>query len=257
MQKKSLILPGLSLLFGAAGFFLRGAELRTAFEPVTGLFIAGKPATAALIILSVVFAALCILLLLRERGKLSVPDSFSAAFNCAGPSGFVFFAAYCASAALMLAGGVAHLLASPQKLGLVFAVLSAVAGICVFLRALALLRSGGSTRLCNAVTVIFFCLFLVEVYRGHTSDPTLLNFAYSILALVFSLLAAYYCAGFDFGRKDAYKAMFCCAEAAYFCFVIFADSFALYTKLLIAAAFLYSLTNLALLRSSCACGSEN
>ncbi|MBQ4369547.1 MAG: hypothetical protein II784_00955, partial [Oscillospiraceae bacterium] len=150
-----MILPGLSLLFGAAGFALRGDELRTAFELGNGLFIAGKPATAALIILSVVFAALCILLLLRERGKLSVPDSFSSAFNCAGPSGFVFFAAYCVSAALMLAGGIALLLSSPQKLGLVFAVVSIASGACVSLRALALRRSGGSTRLFNAVTVIF------------------------------------------------------------------------------------------------------
>jgi len=256
MQKKFLILPGLSFLFGAAGFFIRSAELRTAIEPITGLTIAGKPATAALIALSVIFAALCILYLIRSKSSISAPESFSAAFSCVGASGLVFFAVYCASAALMLAGGIALLLSSPQKLGLVFAVVSIASGACVFLRALALRRSGGSTRLLNAVTVIFFCLFLVDVYRGHTSDPTLLNFAYKILALVFSLLGSYYCAGFDFGRRDARKALFCCALAVYFCFITFADSLALYLKLLAAAAFLFSLANLALLRLSCARGTE-
>lgn len=254
MQKKFFILPGLSLLFGAAGFFIRSAELRTAIEPVTGLVIPGKSATSALIALSAVFAALCIILLLRAGKNITAPDSFAAAFPCSGPAGVVFFAMFCASAALMLAGGIVLFLSSPPALGLIFAALAVIAAVCVFMRALYLLRSGGNTRPFNAVIVVYFCMFLVSVYRGYTAEPNLLIFAYKILALVFSLLAAYYCAGFDFGRRDARKALFCCAMAVYFCFVVFADNFALHLKLLMSAAFLFSLADLTLLRSGCGRG---
>ena len=43
-MKKEILLPALAAAGGAAGFALRRWELATAFEPDTGLPIAGMPA---------------------------------------------------------------------------------------------------------------------------------------------------------------------------------------------------------------------
>ena len=53
-----ILLPVLAVVGGVGGFFLRRWELATAFEAETGLAIPGAPATVALIVLSVVVAAL-------------------------------------------------------------------------------------------------------------------------------------------------------------------------------------------------------
>ena len=56
-MRKDILLPGVAVAGGAAGFLLRRWELSTAFEPDTGLPVAGAPATWALIALTVVVAA--------------------------------------------------------------------------------------------------------------------------------------------------------------------------------------------------------
>ena len=45
-MRKDILLPGVAVVGGAAGFLLRRWELSTAFEPDTGLPVAGAPATS-------------------------------------------------------------------------------------------------------------------------------------------------------------------------------------------------------------------
>ena len=48
-MRKDIILPGLAVAGGAAGFALRKWQLSAAYHPETGLFTHGFPATLSLI----------------------------------------------------------------------------------------------------------------------------------------------------------------------------------------------------------------
>ena len=48
-MRKNIILPALAVAGGAAGFLLRRWQLASAYQPDTGLFVHGAPATGALL----------------------------------------------------------------------------------------------------------------------------------------------------------------------------------------------------------------
>ena len=82
-MRKDILLPGVAVVGGAAGFLLRRWELSTAFEPDTGLPVAGAPATWALIALTVVVAAVLAVLC---RGTHRVfPGGYDEAFGAPYP----------------------------------------------------------------------------------------------------------------------------------------------------------------------------
>ncbi|MDR2665345.1 MAG: hypothetical protein LBC21_03580, partial [Oscillospiraceae bacterium] len=57
MRRFPIFLIVFSVLAAAAGFFIRGAELRSAFDPISGLAIPGAGATGLLIALTAAVAA--------------------------------------------------------------------------------------------------------------------------------------------------------------------------------------------------------
>ena len=77
-MRKDILLPGVAVVGGAAGFLLRRWELSTAFEPDTGLPVAGAPATWALIALTVVVAAVLAVLIVPVRRMLENSRSSAA-----------------------------------------------------------------------------------------------------------------------------------------------------------------------------------
>lgn len=77
-MRKEILLPAIAVVGGGAGFALRRWELATAFEADTGLPISGAPATMALIALSVVVAA--VLLILSFMGKYPRFSGYDQAF---------------------------------------------------------------------------------------------------------------------------------------------------------------------------------
>ena len=78
-MRKEILLPAIAVVGGGAGFALRRWELATAFEADTGLPISGAPATMALIALSVVVAA--VLLILSFMGKYPRFSGYDQAFS--------------------------------------------------------------------------------------------------------------------------------------------------------------------------------
>ena len=98
-MRKDILLPGVAVVGGAAGFLLRRWELSTAFEPDTGLPVAGAPATWALIALTVVVAAVLAVLC---RGTHRVfPGGYDEAFGA--PTNALYLTVLVAAAFLIMA----------------------------------------------------------------------------------------------------------------------------------------------------------
>ena len=78
-MRKDIILPGLALVGGAAGFVLRRWQLASAWRPEAELFTHGAPATLALL---GVLGAVLLALLALTLGERRRPENFLAAFAC-------------------------------------------------------------------------------------------------------------------------------------------------------------------------------
>ena len=100
-MRKEILLPAIAVVGGGAGFALRRWELATAFEPDTGLPIAGAPATMALIALSVAVAA--VLLALSLLGKYPRFQGYDQAFR--GERNTLYAMAGVLSAFLLIGAG--------------------------------------------------------------------------------------------------------------------------------------------------------
>ena len=97
-MRKNIILPALAVAGGAAGFLLRRWQLASAYQPDTGLFVHGAPATGALLgLTALLMAALAPLAGLdgggawkiwwRDRRKHKSPNSAQTEAAMAGALG--------------------------------------------------------------------------------------------------------------------------------------------------------------------------
>ena len=77
-MRKNIILPALAVAGGAAGFLLRRWQLASAYQPDTGLFVHGAPATGALLGLTALLMVVFLVLVCKRREGL---DDFLPAFG--------------------------------------------------------------------------------------------------------------------------------------------------------------------------------
>ncbi len=224
-MKKSFFLPGLALLLGVVGFFLRLWELSTAFEP-NGLPIPGAPATIALICLSVAVLVVLGLLSFRLcRGKAAL--TCAQAFTCPLAS-YITLNVICA--ALLLGAGAIAVMnyvaqADQQPSHLLVGGLAAASGVCILLSGKKNYRKEGDFRFNGLLLVppFFACLWLVVVYQFRAGDPIILDYVYQILAIISILLALYFMAGFSFEKGRPILTLWACGLGIYFSFVTLAD----------------------------------
>lgn len=252
-MRKELVLP-VAVAGGGIGFLLRRWELASAFEADTGLPIPGMPATMALILLSV--GMLAVLALLCRGGQRSFPGGYDEAFAAEGKP--LYMAAMVAAALLMAISGVLMLLGLPEAYAqaklqtagtpmLPLLPLAALAVLCLY-SAWSLLQLGknnyrgegngkySSSLLAPAYTA---CFWLIVTYQARSGDPIVLDYAYQLFAIIFTVLGAYFMAGFAFERPKVFRASFCSLCAMYFILVTLADGQDLATLVLCVAYFLY------------------
>jgi len=234
-----IMLPLTAVGFGLPGLLLRYIERSTVFDD-NGLAAPGAGISIALIVLCVLFAALTLSILIRI-GKVSEKGSYAEIFS---PGGTTFLLRLVSGALLALAA-VLYAVSSGGTAALVMALASAAAGVCLIMLSLSLKKSGsGGAMIFSAGILMFHCLFLILVYREHSADPELLNYAYKVLALVFTVLGSYYCSGIAFGRTHMKRAVFCCSAAVFFLLVIMADAHTLAVRTVMISAILLMLSQL-------------
>lgn len=199
---------------GLAGLFLRRWQLATAFEP-SGLLAPGKPATAALIAVVVLAAALAVgLSAVLFRGE--TPKGYLA--NLASPNLAVGLLTILAGA-LLFAGGVLGvrdfaLRMDERVIRLVQGLLLVPGGLCVgFIGLLGQQRREAKGRFHAALPVPAYCacVWLVAAYQGHTANPNVMEYVFLLLGIVCVITACYAAAAFSFEKP---KPILCGAMSA-------------------------------------------
>lgn len=221
-MRKDLILPGLALAGGAAGFALRRWQLSSAWRPEAELFTHGAPATLAL--LGVLGAALLILLALTW-GERRRPEHFLEAFGCPQAEQMTLWAA----AGLLMA--VSGLLGLGDALGQwqgramtvsaqPLSTLAAQTAACLLALpgGLGLLQMGrgayrgeenGTMSLLAPFPALAGLAWLFASHLRHGSEPVLMAYGFGLAAAGLLMLAHYYAAGFFFDRSKPRRTVFC------------------------------------------------
>ena len=248
-MRKEILLPGIAVAGGAAGLALRRWELATAFEPPEAgfrLHIPGSPATYALICLS---AVLLLAFLLLSRGKhRAFSGGYGAAFAAKGNT--LYITAAVLSGFLLLCSAVLNFMGLPAAYQTalemvsythanpVFSVLprvllgimSAAAFLCTLITARGNYRGEGKGRYSGSLLVPAYacCIWLIAAYQVRAGDPVTLDYIYELLAIIASLLAFYFIAGFSFEKAKTTRACLFSALGVYFSLVTLADGPELY-----------------------------
>lgn len=247
MDKKYIAAPAVAVAGGVVGFFLRGWELRTAFEPDTGLHIPGMPATWMLIILSVAMVA-ALAVLVRGFRSSGLSGGYDQAFAARGNTAYI--TCMVLSAFALLAAAVLLVLAFLRRENtavtrLLLAVMCAVSAICVLDTGKHNYRGGGQGKYRAALLLpgYTFCVWLITAYQVRAGDPVQLDYIYELFAIIAALLGLYYTAGFSFERPKVARASLFSLLGVYFSIVTLADGHDLPTTLLYCFAILMPLAS--------------
>ena len=247
---KKILLPAIAVAGGGAGFALRRWELATAFEPDTGLPIAGSPATTALIALSVLVAA--VLLALSLLGKYPRFEGYGQAFRARGNT--LYAMAGVLSAFLLIGAG--GLMAYDFVQGtnqlytrLIVAAMAVASGACVLVTVQGNFKGTGQGKYSVPLLIpaFAFCVWLIAAYQVRAGDPVQLDYVYELFAIIAGLLGLYFIAGFSFDKGRCVPAVFFSLLGVYFSLTTLADEHDWATLALYGFTILYLLTSSALL----------
>ena len=243
MRKTAGVLPFAALVLGAGGFFLRRVELKTAFEP-SGFAIPGATVTVALVALTAAALIFAAITGLAVRARYQSAPLYERAYRSGGAAllaGCLAGLAFLIGTALYLYEAVSG--GSAGIFDLVFAALAAISGFSLILLARAAFtgRFGGGLSYLSVFPALFFCLWLIAIYRENAPNPVILSYAYQITAACACAFVYYISAGCAFGKAYAGKMAFGHLAAVFFCAVALADPLPLWTKLFFGASLVFSL----------------
>ncbi len=245
VMRKLSLLPFGALLLGAAGAVLRRLQLTTAFDPYSGLPKSDSGLSALLLALVIAALALFAAAAVFVSLKLDAPGSFRKSFYTGS------YAAFALRAVLGLAVSVIAIVCVISG-----ADLMALTGVSRWVFALLLFLSGvGMTsmayysytqrrekpflKLFSVIPPLFYCYFMVALYRLNAGNPVLLDFCYGCMAFAAAALSFYYAAGYAYGRKNMAGTVFTSLASVFLMTLTLADSYTLPLKLVIAAGAVY------------------
>ena len=219
MRKNTLMVTGSALLLSAAGYFLRKASLKYGFEPGTGLAVLGSPINLALCLFSLFAAAAAVFAAcMATKGYISQAD-YRRAF---GDKGKMLTILRVFAGAAILAHGVLVLVKAETREVAVW-----LNGILPILAAAGILvscvlggKAGKTSRaeeLLLAAVPAFCAIRLLLCYQENASDPTLLHYAWDVLALAVMSCATYFTSGYASGVRRTKRTVMFLFLAVYFC----------------------------------------
>jgi len=239
-MRKEYLLPGLAVVGGAAGLALRRWQLTTALEPDTGLPIAGRPATYAFWGLTILMAAL--LILLSVKMAKGIPASYNEVFRCRS---FGCLLAVSAAGFLTVIAGVFALTERVETgmrlLKVLLGLFLVLSGGCILVIGKSNYRGEGKgTRSLLLLAPPFACcIWLLSSYRGWARDPVLRDYAVMMLAIMCGMMAHYFIACLSFEKARGVPACAAGLLAVYFSLATLTDGHTRSDLLLLAALILY------------------
>ena len=247
MRKSSVVFPLLAFIAGAAGFYLRYVELDTVFDSVTGLPGVNAPITLMLILLSAGIALISVVFAVIASLKHTSRVEYARAFS---PSGLMYLAVFFILSAAMMTANVMYFIQLRELGGLayidiVFLAFAALTAISLLILARAAYRGRGGIEMhvFSIIPSVFFCLWLVILYRQNASNPVILSYCYQCLALASAALSFYYGAGFAFKKSKPAKTIISYMLTIYFCTIILADDMPLPFKIIFSVIVVAQLIN--------------
>lgn len=229
MRKNSILILCIAAVGGAFGFFVRWLQLRSALDAETGLMRPGAASGRVLIALCVVVAAVQLLYTFRLRNRLPAPGLD---FFARGSAIYRFFCA--AMGLLTFVAGVLLLLAALRgRMVLCFflALLAMFAGLCMSALSMSATAGAAARCLCCTVPVLFFCFWLIVVYKNNASNPVIWSFCMPLLAITANVLGWFYLAGLAYDKPKPACLLFFCQYAPFLSLLSLADSAGLGEKL--------------------------
>lgn len=249
MRKNAVILPLSAAILGLCGFFLRSFEVRSIYDPTTGLFLRHTAVTTALVLLSVVVFVYCILTCVSIGKKYTASEEFSEAFYQKTPL-YLVISVILGLGWLVLSVDylINQINQSPSfpVIDVVFMILSALSAVAIIVlaRGAKMRKSGGGMLVWSVIPPIFLCLWLILTYKDHASSPDLLMYAFTYLAVAFSTLSFYYTAGYVYGKTAAGRTVLSYMMTIFLSIVILADTFTpRYIRLLFVVILVYHAIN--------------
>lgn len=246
MQKRSLA-PAAVLAAGIIGAVLRRMELDTAFEE-NGLPIPWARATVALALVSALVFVLCAALAVSLKKRFVPQEGFKRAYRT---DSYLLFAIMALLGGGVLVCAALLLISGGDVLGLtgwmryVFLLLMALSGIGMALMAYSV-YTRKDTRLLKIGSVmpsLFYCFWMVSLYRQNAGNPVILDYCYSALALGAAAVSSYYAAGYAFGRQSLSGCVLISLTAVYLLTVAAADPAPMTLRLVLAAGAVFITVN--------------
>ncbi len=257
MRKSAVAIPLFALIAGAIGFVFRQMEVNTGFESATGFAKRDFQLTAILIGLSALVIVLAAVYAIITGRKLKAENDYSKAF---APRGFLyigtsFVLGVCWLVAAVMyfiqkrAAGISAIESIPTPsvavIDYIFVFLAAVTAFSLVLMALGAYkgRSGTEMILFSLVPSIFYCFWLIIMYKDNAANPVLLSYAYQCIAVAAAALSAYFSAGYVYKKSVTGRTLFSFLVTIYFCSVVLADNVILPIKILFGVTMLLQFVN--------------
>ncbi|MBQ8801953.1 MAG: hypothetical protein IJZ52_06685 [Clostridium sp.] len=251
-MRNQIILPGLAVCGGAAGFAVRKWLWLSAYDPASELFAKGSPAVMALGGFLLVMAA--VLFLLSKKAAPDHPGCVPPTcpdplYMCLMASGaFVFFGAGVLG---LLEGmdqlqlwrsGMAMVLSYPAAL-LLCGGLCLVSGVCVLAVGKSAYRpgSGDKAGLFAVIPPFTMLVWLFATHQAHATDPVFLRYGVYLTAAALLMLAHYDAAAFYQGHRHTHRFLFCSLMGSVLALTSLADGLSLFQMAMAAACTLSAL----------------
>jgi hypothetical protein len=247
MRKSTVVIPLLALIAGGIGFLVRLAEVNTGFEATTGFAKRDSLMSTLLIILVVAVLVLSAVAGVMTASRRKADNDYGRAF---APKGFIYLATSFVLAFAWLVADVLYffdyygrymetavdigLTAGFPVLETIFVFLAAVSAISLIFLARGAYRgrAGGEMLLFSIIPSVFFCFWLILVYKNNASNPVILSFCYQCLAIAAAALSYYFSAGYVYKKSAVGRTVFSFLATIFFCILVLADTIILPVKII-------------------------
>ena len=221
--------------------YIRRSELR-AIERAAGFVEKGGWETPVMWLLSAAVLIFALAMGLAVRKKNS-PEAYRKAFQARRYGGFAVTAL---SGFAALAGAVLFVINrrdfSIDGVAMwVFAALAVGTGLAIVAMSLCQFtqKEGPGLLLWSVVPALFYCYWMVLIYRDNASNPTIEAYCFQCFAFAAAAVGFYYTAGFAYGRRKPGASVTVGILSVYLMIVTLADAYTAGLKLVIGGSALF------------------
>lgn len=247
MRKSAVAISILAMIAGVIGCLLRLTEIRYGFEEVTGFARSNYSVTVTLAVLSVIVIIGAVIVGVVLTGRMKAVDEFTRAF---APKSVLYIVTSLVLGCVWLIADILHYLQLNKSgaltvLDAIFLLLSLLSALSLIVVAMGAYKgkSGGGLLLLSMVPSLFYCFWLIVLYKNNASNPVVLQYSYESLAIAAAALSSYFVAGFVFKKAVTGKTIFSFIVTIFFCTLVLADSVSLPTKMIFGVTALNTFIN--------------